>query len=322
MGIFGKNKNHENPDLKREESESRQKQGFWAKLAGGLLKTRSELGNKLGQLIQYYNNIDEEFYEELEAVLLSSDIGTAATEEIIERLRQKVKAEKKGDTKEIFALLREIISEIMAEDTPEESFPLLILVVGVNGVGKTTAIGKLAYKYASQGKKVLLAAGDTFRAAASEQLSIWAQRTGAQIVKHGEGADSAAVIFDAIAAGKARSSDVIICDTAGRLHNKANLMQELAKIGRIIDKNWEGARENFIVLDATTGQNAVSQVKTFKECVDITGIILTKLDGTAKGGVVIAIKQELDIPVRYIGVGEGKEDLMTFDSDAFAQNII
>ena len=322
MGIFGKNKNQENPDLKREESEGRQKQGFWAKLAGGLLKTRSELGNKLGQLIQYYNNIDEEFYEELEAVLLSSDIGTAATEEIIERLRQKVKAEKKGDTKEIFALLREIISEIMAEETPEESFPLLILVVGVNGVGKTTAIGKLAYKYALQCKKVLLAAGDTFRAAASEQLSIWAQRTGAQIVKHGEGADSAAVIFDAIAAGKARSSDVIICDTAGRLHNKANLMQELAKIGRIIDKNWEGARENFIVLDATTGQNAVSQVKTFKECVDITGIILTKLDGTAKGGVVIAIKQELDIPVRYIGVGEGKEDLMTFDSDAFAQNII
>lgn len=322
MGIFGKNKKPEESEINQTEQKSQEKQGFWAKLAGGLLKTRSELGNKLGELIQYYTNIDEDFYEELEGVLLSSDIGTAATNEIIERLRQKVKAEKKGDPKEIFALLREILSEIMRENPPEEKFPLLILIVGVNGVGKTTAIGKLAYKYASQGKKVLLAAGDTFRAAASEQLSIWAQRTGAQIVKHGEGADSAAVIFDAIAAGKARSSDVVICDTAGRLHNKANLMHELAKISRIIDKNWEGARENFIVLDATTGQNAVSQVKTFKECVDITGIILTKLDGTAKGGVVVAIKQELNIPVRYIGVGEGKEDLMIFESEAFAQNII
>ena len=260
--------------------------------------------------------------DRLEAILISSDIGGAASGEIIERLRQKVKSEKKGDPQEIFAMLREIIAEIMQEETPQESFPLLIFVTGVNGVGKTTNIGKLAYKYASEGKKVLLAAGDTFRAAASEQLNIWAERAGAQIVKHGEGADSAAVIFDAIAAGKARNCDVIICDTAGRLHNKSNLMQELAKIGRIIDSNWEGARENFIVLDATTGQTAISQVKAFAEAVDLTGIILTKLDGTAKGGVVIAIKQELNIPVRYIGVGEGPEDLMAFQPEAFAQNII
>ncbi len=322
MGIFGKNKTPQEEQGIQETSQAKQKQGFWAKLAGGLLKTKSELGNKLGQLIQYYSSIDEDFYQELEAVLISSDIGAAAAGQIIQRLREKVKAEKIGDPKEIFALLREIIAEIMNAQPPQESFPMLILVVGVNGVGKTTAIGKLAYKYALQGKKVLLAAGDTFRAAASEQLSVWAERAGAQIVKHGEGADSAAVIFDAIAAGKARACDIIICDTAGRLHNKANLMQELAKIGRIIDKNWEGARENFIVLDATTGQNAISQVKTFKDAVDITGIILTKLDGTAKGGVVIAIKQELNIPVRYIGVGEGKEDLMPFEPDAFAQNII
>ena len=322
MGIFGKNKQQNEEQNKSPQPEAPQKQGYWAKLAGGLLKTKSELGNKLGQLIQYYNNIDEDFYEELEAILISSDIGGAASGEIIERLRQKVKSEKKGDPQEIFAMLREIIAEIMQEETPQESFPLLIFVTGVNGVGKTTNIGKLAYKYASEGKKVLLAAGDTFRAAASEQLNIWAERAGAQIVKHGEGADSAAVIFDAIAAGKARNCDVIICDTAGRLHNKSNLMQELAKIGRIIDSNWEGARENFIVLDATTGQNAISQVKAFAEAVDLTGIILTKLDGTAKGGVVIAIKQELNIPVRYIGVGEGPEDLMAFQPEAFAQNII
>ena len=212
MGIFGKNKQQNEEQNKSPQPEAPQKQGFWAKLAGGLLKTKSELGNKLGQLIQYYNNIDEDFYEELEAILISSDIGGAASGEIIERLRQKVKSEKKGDPQEIFAMLREIIAEIMQEETPQESFPLLIFVTGVNGVGKTTNIGKLAYKYASEGKKVLLAAGDTFRAAASEQLNIWAERAGAQIVKHGEGADSAAVIFDAIAAGKARNCDVIICE--------------------------------------------------------------------------------------------------------------
>ena len=198
----------------------------------------------------------------------------------------------------------------------------IVMTAGCSGCGTAAVTAAVARQLALQGKKVLLAAGDTFRAAASEQLNIWAERAGAQIVKHGEGADSAAVIFDAIAAGKARNCDVIICDTAGRLHNKSNLMQELAKIGRIIDSNWEGARENFIVLDATTGQNAISQVKAFAEAVDLTGIILTKLDGTAKGGVVIAIKQELNIPVRYIGVGEGPEDLMAFQPEAFAQNII
>lgn len=318
MGIFQKNKKPE----EAHEEPAPVKKGFWNKIAQGLTRTRSELAGKLGRLIEYYANIDEEFFEELGAVLISSDMGVAATEEIIASLRERVKQEKLSDSKEITKLLREEITARLRIEAPEQSEPLLILVVGVNGVGKTTAIGKLAYRYAQQGKSVLLAAGDTFRAAAAEQLAVWAERSGAQLVRHGEGADSAAVIFDAISAAKARKSDVVICDTAGRLHNKKNLMDELAKVGRTIDRNWEGGRETFIVLDATTGQNALSQVKTFQEATPLNGIVLTKLDGTAKGGVVVAIESEMRLPVRYIGVGEGKEDLMEFDAEAFAENIV
>lgn len=318
MGIFQKNKKPE----EAQEEQTPVKKGFWNKIAQGLTRTRSELAGKLGRLIEYYVNIDEDFFEELEAVLISSDMGVAATEEIIASLRERVKQEKLSDSKEITKLLREEIAARLRIEAPEQREPLLILVVGVNGVGKTTAIGKLAYRYAQQGKSVLLAAGDTFRAAAAEQLAVWAERSGAQLVRHGEGADSAAVIFDAISAAKARKSDIVICDTAGRLHNKKNLMDELAKVGRTIDRNWEGGRETFIVLDATTGQNALSQVKTFQEATPLSGIVLTKLDGTAKGGVVVAIESEMRLPVRYIGVGEGKEDLMEFDAEAFAENIV
>lgn len=318
MGIFQKNKKPE----EAHEEPAPVKKGFWNKIAQVLTRTRSELAGKLGRLIEYYANIDEDFFEELEAVLISSDMGVATTEEIIASLRERVKQEKLSDSKEITKLLREEIAARLRIEAPEQSEPLLILVVGVNGVGKTTAIGKLAYRYAQQGKSVLLAAGDTFRAAAAEQLAVWAERSGAQLVRHGEGADSAAVIFDAISAAKARKSDIVICDTAGRLHNKKNLMDELAKVGRTIDRNWEGGRETFIVLDATTGQNALSQVKTFQEATPLSGIVLTKLDGTAKGGVVVAIESEMRLPVRYIGVGEGKEDLMEFDAEAFAENIV
>ncbi len=292
------------------------------KFKTGLEKTRDSFSGKLNSLVARSRTVDEDFFEELEAVLISSDMGVATTEEIIASLRERVKQEKLSDSKEITKLLREEIAARLRIEAPEQSEPLLILVVGVNGVGKTTAIGKLAYRYAQQGKSVLLAAGDTFRAAAAEQLAVWAERSGAQLVRHGEGADSAAVIFDAISAAKARKSDIVICDTAGRLHNKKNLMDELAKVGRTIDRNWEGGRETFIVLDATTGQNALSQVKTFQEATPLSGIVLTKLDGTAKGGVVVAIESEMRLPVRYIGVGEGKEDLMEFDAEAFAENIV
>lgn len=320
-------------DKKEEKSEQPQqlpeekpaeKKGLFARISQGLTKTRNELSSKIEQLLSYYKNIDDDFFDELEAVLLTADIGVAATTEIVQELRKTVKEQKIGDVQQIHGLLRSTIAQIMLKDTnqEEEAYPLLILVVGVNGVGKTTAIGKLAYKYTRQGKSVILAAGDTFRAAASEQLGVWAQRAGAQIIKHSEGADSAAVIFDAISAAKARRADVLICDTAGRLHNKKNLMDELAKIGRIINREWEGAKRTYIVLDATTGQNALSQAKTFSEAVSIDGIILTKLDGTAKGGVVVAIKKEMNLPVKFIGIGEGIDDLEPFNPEAFAQNII
>lgn len=320
-------------DKKEEKSEQPQqlpeekpaeKKGLFARISQGLTKTRNELSSKIEQLLSYYKNIDDDFFDELEAVLLTADIGVAATTEIVQELRKTVKEQKIGDVQQIHGLLRSTIAQIMLKDTnqEEEAYPLLILVVGVNGVGKTTAIGKLAYKYTRQGKSVILAAGDTFRAAASEQLGVWAQRAGAQIIKHSEGADSAAVIFDAISAAKARRADVLICDTAGRLHNKKNLMDELAKIGRIINREWEGAKRTYIVLDATTGQNALSQAKIFSEAVGIDGIILTKLDGTAKGGVVVAIKKEMNLPVIFIGIGEGIDDLEPFNPEAFAQNII
>ena len=301
---------------------AQKKPGLLGRMAQGLLRTKSALGQKIGAMLAYYDKIDDDFFEELEEILISSDMGAAAAAEITAKVRQRCKAEKISDAARIYGLLRDSISEIMRADKNAESYPLLILVVGVNGVGKTTAIGKLAYRYSQMGKSVLLAAGDTFRAAAAEQLEIWAQRSGAQVVRHGEGADSAAVIFDALSAAAARGVDVCICDTAGRLQNKKNLMDELAKVGRIIAKGWQGAKETYIVLDATTGQNALSQVKLFDEAVKLDGIILTKLDGTAKGGVAVAVKQEFGLNVRYVGIGEGKEDLIDFDPDAYAANII
>ena len=305
-----------------QEEQKPAKQGLLGKMANGLLRTRSSIGQKLGALLAYYDKIDDEFFEELEAVLVSADMGVAATEDIINKVRKQCSDGKISDTAQIHQLLRDCIAEIMLADKVNEEYPLLILVVGVNGVGKTTAIGKMAYRYSQMGKSVLLAAGDTFRAAAAEQLGIWAERSGAQLVRHGEGADSAAVIFDALSAAKARGVDVCICDTAGRLQNKKNLMDELAKVGRIIDRNWEGNKQTYIVLDATTGQNAISQVKMFNEATKLDGIVLTKLDGTAKGGVAVAIKKEFDLNVRYVGVGEGKEDLLVFDAQDYSANII
>lgn len=316
MGLFGK----KNQD--KEKQAAPQKPSMLGKMAQGLMKTRNGLTQKLGALFAYYDTIDEDFYQELEAVLISADMGMSAVTFILDHVRAEVKEKKLSDTGEIHRLLRSSIEDIMRTEAQPPQFPLLIFVVGVNGAGKTTAIGKLAYRYAQEGKSVLLAAGDTFRAAAAEQLGIWAERSGAQIVKHGEGADSAAVIFDAVSAAKARKVDVCICDTAGRLQNKKNLMDELAKVGRIIDRNWEGARQTYIVLDATTGQNALSQVQFFNDAVKLDGIILTKLDGTAKGGVAVAIKKEYDLDVKYVGVGEAKEDLLVFDATEYAQNIV
>ncbi len=301
-----------------------EKKGFFSKLVGGLAKTRNNLTEKVNQLISYYREIDDEFYEELEEILVYADVGVATTGEIIERLRARVDQEKIGDTAKIREYLSEILMDMVGtEGELELPSPSIILVVGVNGVGKTTAIGKMAHYYKSEGKKVMLGAADTFRAAASEQLTIWSERAGVPIVKHGEGADPAAVVFDAISSAKARGCDLLICDTAGRLHNKKNLMEELKKIGRVVDREYGDAhREVFLVLDATTGQNAIAQAKIFKEAVNVTGIILTKLDGTAKGGVVIAVKNELNVPVRFIGVGEGMEDLQVFDPKAFVEALL
>ncbi len=297
------------------------KKGWFTKLKEGLDKTRQNLSSRVDEIIKYYTDIDDEFYEELEEVLIMADVGVNTTMEIMEYLRERVDKEKIGNPDKIKEILREKIVEILrSEEECEIAYPCVILVVGVNGVGKTTTIGKLASRYKAEGKKVLIAAGDTFRAAAAEQLDVWGQRAGVQVIKHAEGSDPAAVIYDAIQAAKSRDMDILICDTAGRLHNKKNLMNELAKINRVIDREYGKAhKEVLLVLDATTGQNAISQAKLFKEIVGITGIVLTKLDGTAKGGVVIAVKSELDVPIRYIGVGEGVEDLQPFDADAFVK---
>jgi len=305
MGIFGK-------------------EGWLSKLKGGLQKTKDNISSKIENLVKYYKEINDEFFEELEMVLVSADIGVSATEAILEDLRSKVKGEKIGDSEVIYQYLRESIANILtANEAPEEEFPLLMLVTGVNGVGKTTAIGKIANYYVKEGKKVMVAAADTFRAAAVQQLDEWAKRSGALIIKGAEGADPSSVVFDAIASAKAKNIDVLICDTAGRLHNKKNLMDELSKIGRIISQRYpEAKRQNMLVLDATTGQNALMQAKGFSEAVGIDGIILNKLDGTAKGGVAVAIAKEMNIPIMYIGVGEGIDDLRPFDAEEFAKNII
>ncbi len=295
--------------------------GFFEKIKNGLKKTREGFGNLLSGVFSGRTKVDEDMLEELLDVLIMSDLGGEISEEVIEQLREVIREKKISEPEEVRLELKEILKGMLNCDCPPlelDTKPSVILVIGVNGVGKTTSIGKLAYNYVSEGKKVLLAAADTFRAAAAEQLSIWADRSGAQIVRHAEGADPAAVVFDACAAGKARGADVIICDTAGRLHNKANLMNELAKINKVIDRELTDAhKEVFLVIDATTGQNALIQAREFAKTAGVSGIVLTKLDGTAKGGVVIAVSRQLGIPVRYIGVGEQKDDLMPFDPDSF-----
>lgn len=296
--------------------------GFFSKIKEGLKKTREAVVVQIDSMLKSFTKIDEELFEELEELLVMGDVGVPTAENICDELRSRVKKEGITDPAKINVLLEEIVSEMLngGEDLDISTSPSIILVIGVNGVGKTTTIGKLANNLSKQGKKVILAAADTFRAAAIEQLDIWAKRSNCEIIKQNEGSDPAAVIFDAISAAKARNADVIICDTAGRLHNKKHLMDELAKINRVIDRELpDASKEKLLVLDATTGQNAVNQAEQFKEATGITGIVLTKLDGTAKGGVVLAIKQGLGIPVKYIGVGEQIDDLQPFNSEEFAK---
>ena len=289
--------------------------GFFEKLKNGLKSTKDALASKITGVINSFTKIDEDFFEELEETLILSDIGAVTSANICEALRKEVKATGTTDPNEVKGLLKKIISGILDGDNELilDTKPTVILVIGVNGAGKTTTIGKLAYNLKNSGKKVVVAAADTFRAAAIELLEVWTQRAGVDIIKHSEGSDPAAVVFDAIKAGMARDADVIICDTAGRLHNKKNLMDELKKIARIVNNNAPDSRvETLLVLDATTGQNAVNQARLFKETADITGIVLTKLDGTAKGGIIIPIKEELGIPVKLVGVGEKIDDLQPF----------
>ena len=296
--------------------------GLFAKIKEGLKKTREDVSTSIDKMLHSFQKIDEELFEELEELLVLGDVGVPTAERICEECRRQVKERKISDPNEIYGLIREITADMMrgGEELDLSTSPSVILVIGVNGVGKTTTIGKLAYRLKSEGKRVILAAADTFRAAAIDQLEVWAQRSGCDIVKQSEGSDPASVVFDAISAAKARGADVVICDTAGRLHNKKNLMAELAKINRIIDRELPGAaKEVLLVLDAATGQNAVNQAREFKNAADITGIVLTKLDGTPKGGVVIAIREDLKIPVKFIGVGEQLDDLQPFDADEFAQ---
>lgn len=299
--------------------------GFFDKLKNGLTKTRESIAKQVNNVFSVFVKVDDELFENLEEALIMADIGVETSTYIIEKLRDNVKHKHITDGNLVKEELKSIISEILsALDTTvnTSTTPSVILVIGVNGVGKTTSIGKIASHYKSIGKKVLLAAADTFRAAAIDQLDIWAQRSGCDIIKHQENSDPAAVVFDACTAAKARGADILICDTAGRLHNKKNLMAELAKINRVIERELpDSARETLLVLDATTGQNAVSQAKLFSEAADITGIILTKLDGTAKGGIVISIAKEQNVPVKFVGVGEGIDDLQEFNSDDFAKAI-
>ncbi len=299
----------------------KEKKGFFSRLKEGLAKTRDNLVSGIDSIFKGFSEIDEDFYEELEEVLIMADIGVATTEKIIENLRQKVKEQKIKEIEVCRQLLIDSIKEQMRVDENAYDFEKevsVVMLIGVNGVGNTTSVGKLAGQFKSKGKKVVLAAADTFRAAAIEQLTEWASRAGVEIISGQEGGDPASVVFDAVNAAKARNADVLICDTAGRLHNKKNLMEELRKINRIIDREFPDARrETLVVLDGTTGQNALAQAKQFNEVADITGIILTKLDGTAKGGIAIAIQSEMKIPVKYIGIGEKIDDLQKFNADTF-----
>ena len=295
---------------------------IFSKIAEGVRKTKDSMMSKIGALFGAHKQLDDDFFDELEEVLITCDIGVETSLSIVEKLRAAVKSKKLATPDETRAELKNIIEEMLGEDKKIDTSttPSVILVIGVNGAGKTTTIGKLAAKYKNDGKKVLVAAADTFRAAAIEQLQIWTERAGVDIVKHAEGSDPAAVVFDAVTAAKARGTDVLICDTAGRLHNKKNLMDELRKISRIIHEQGEGCSlETLLVLDATTGQNAVNQAKLFSEVADITGIVLTKLDGTAKGGIIISIHNELGIPVKLVGIGEKLDDLQEFNAHDFAE---
>ena len=313
--------NQAEPDM--DEEQPQKNLGFFAKLKEGLSKTTQNLTGKLDELFKGHIEIDEELYEEIEEILITGDVGFETTLKIVDMLRKNVKKKSIQDVKEVREELKLIVEEILSGDDSYlklEPKPAILVIVGVNGVGKTTSIGKIAMRLKSEGKSVLLAAGDTFRAAAAEQLEVWADRAGVELIKHQEGSDPSAVIFDAISGAKARNTDVLICDTAGRLHNKKNLMQELAKIFRIIDREYpEATKEVLLVIDATTGQNAINQVKIFKEAAPLTGIILTKLDGTAKGGVVLSIKSEQQLPIKLIGVGEKIEDLQDFNAKDFAK---
>lgn len=323
MGFMDKLKNR----FKQNEDET---EDVSQKYKQGMEKTRQSFSVKLNDLIARYRKVDEDFFEELEEVLIAADVGVNTVMDLVDELKMEVKRQNIKDTKEIKDVISEKLVEIYYGDDDEEVEKLniqedelsVILVVGVNGVGKTTSIGKLAHQLKQEGKSVMLAAGDTFRAGAIEQLDVWGERAGVDVIKQGEGSDPAAVIFDGIKAAKSRNADVLICDTAGRLQNKVNLMNELAKVNRVIEREVPGApHEVLLVLDATTGQNAMSQAKTFSDATDVSGIVLTKLDGTAKGGIVLAIRNELQIPVKFAGLGEGIEDLQAFDAHAFVYGL-
>ena len=296
--------------------------GFLDKLKAGLSKTKNAIFGQIDNVLKAFVKVDEELLEELEELLIMSDIGVNATEEIIDRLREQIKDGRLKEKEQVIDALKGILTDMIGEggDLDLSTTPSIILVIGVNGAGKTTSIGKISNRLVKRGKRVVVAAADTFRAAAIDQLSVWCERSGAEIVKQNEGSDPAAVVYDAINYAKKRKADVLIIDTAGRLHNKTNLMNELAKINRVIDKECpDSARENLLVLDATTGQNAILQAKEFRQAANITGLVLNKLDGTAKGGIVISIKNELDIPVKFIGVGEKIDDMQEFDSAEFVE---
>ena len=298
--------------------------GLFSKIGQGLKKTRDAMMNSMNSMLRGFTRIDAELFEELEEILVMGDVGTATASRICEQLRATVKERGITDPMAIRDLLKETVADMLdgGQELTLGTKPSVVLVIGVNGVGKTTTIGKMAARLKADGKKVILGAADTFRAAAIEQLEIWAGRAGVDIVKHAQGADPAAVVFDTVSAAKARGADVVICDTAGRLHNKKNLMDELAKIGRVIDRELPDAdKEILLVVDATTGQNAVNQAREFKQAAGITGIVLTTLDGTARGGVVLAIREDLQVPVKFIGVGEGVDDLQPFDPAQFAEGL-
>ncbi|MBE7034744.1 MAG: signal recognition particle-docking protein FtsY [Ruminococcaceae bacterium] len=307
------------PDGNEEKAEGK---GFFGRLVAGLQKTRSAFSNKIDAVLAAMGSVNEELYEELEEALIMSDIGAETADYIITALKERARKNGITDASDVKGLLREIITDILTEQDGAmhlEGQPAVIMVIGVNGVGKTTSIGKLAHYYGEQGKKVILAAGDTFRAAAIDQLAVWAERADAALVKHQEGADPSAVVYDSITAAKARGADIVICDTAGRLHNKKNLMEELRKTTRVVEREiGEGCCETLLVLDASTGQNALNQAREFAQVAGITGVILTKLDGTARGGVILALAREQGIGVKFIGVGEGIDDLRPFDPKAFA----